>query len=71
MGVDANKQQAFTDLVKYLALEDYLAGGCDSGLCPREPLLANDPCTESVPIDTAYFNSTTDRPRILGSRPRY
>ena len=32
MGIDPTKQQAFTDLIKFLALEDYLGCACDTAM---------------------------------------
>ena len=35
MGVDPIKQEAFADLIKFLALEDYLGYACDTAMQPQ------------------------------------
>ena len=64
-GVDASKQQAFKELIKYLALEEYLGYGCDNGLQPSSPTSAR----ASAPIYPRVYDPKYCGPLVAQDPP--
>ena len=63
VGVDASKQQAFADLVTYLALEDFIGYGQDTGLQPLKPRFARASVTATLSADRQTATVTEDTRR--------
>ncbi|KAL3162586.1 protein homooligomerization, variant 2 [Trebouxia sp. C0009 RCD-2024] len=60
VGVDASKQRAFADLVKYLALEEYLGYEHDTGSQPLMPSFARASVTATISENRQIATVTRD-----------